>query len=300
MSLRNPFRTSVAVVLVIPASFMIACSAPDTATSPGTYTLAEFRSLDWLQGDWRGAGGQRPFFESYELVNDSTIRIHYHADSTRSAERGTGRVYYSAGAIYHEADGATWAAVRLDSTGIHFAPQQGARNTFRWTRLSDTTWEAVLRFEDGSEARYEMSRIESALEHNKQLVLRMNAEVWNQANLEAIDELYAPDFVLHFLPDGSETRGTDGLRQHVRDHRAAFPDWSEDITHIVAEGDLVVIHYVSSGTNQGPWLGEPPTGRRVQVHEVSIFRIDEGRIAEQWLLPDLLGLQRQLAGTGAG
>ncbi len=137
----------------------------------------------------------------------------------------------------------------------------------------------------------------SALERNKDLVLRMNAEVWNKANLDAIDEFYTPDFVRHFLPDGSETRGIESLREHVRAHRAAFPDWREDIERVVAEGDLVVIHFVSSGTNQGQWLGKPPTGRRVRLHEMSIFRLEEGRIAEQWLLPDISSMQRQLAGT---
>ncbi len=137
---------------------------------------------------------------------------------------------------------------------------------------------------------------DQALERNKELVRSMNAEVWNKANVDAIDELFAPDFVLHFLPDGSETRGIAGLQQHVRDLHDAFPDWSEDIKLVVAEGELVVIHYVSSGTNRGPWLGKPPTGRRVQVNEISIFRIEDGHIAEQWLLPDLGSMQQQLAG----
>jgi len=141
---------------------------------------------------------------------------------------------------------------------------------------------------------------DSALERNKQLVRRMNAEVWNEANLDAIDELYTPDFVLHFLTDGSEERGIANLREHVREHREAFPDWSENIEHIVAEGDLVVIHYVSSGTNDGQWLGKPPTRRRVRLNEMSIFRIEDDRIAEQWLLPDINSMQEQLAGTGAG
>jgi steroid delta-isomerase-like uncharacterized protein len=135
-----------------------------------------------------------------------------------------------------------------------------------------------------------------ALERNKELVHSMNAEVWNKANVDTIGELFTPDFVLHFLPDGSETRGIAGLQQHVRDLHDAFPDWSEDIKLIVAEGDLVVIHYVSGGTNRGQWLGKPPTGRRVQVNEISIFRIEDGRIAEQWLLPDLGSMQQQLAG----
>jgi len=137
---------------------------------------------------------------------------------------------------------------------------------------------------------------DSSLEHNKQLVRDMNAQVWNEANLDAIDELFSHDFVLHFLPDGTETRGIEGLREHVREHRAAFPDWSEHIERMIAEGDLVVIHYVSSGTNEGRWQGEAPTGRKIRINEVSIFRIEEGRIAEQWLLPDISGMQRQLAG----
>ena len=139
---------------------------------------------------------------------------------------------------------------------------------------------------------------ERALERNKELVRYMNAEVWNKANVEAIDELFTPDFVLHFLPDGSDTRGIAGLQQHVRELHDAFPDWSEEIKLMVAEGDLVVIHYVSGGTNQGRWLGEPPTGRRVQVNEISIFRIEDDRISEQWLLPDLGTMQQQLAGIG--
>lgn len=138
----------------------------------------------------------------------------------------------------------------------------------------------------------------STLESNKQLVRQMNAEVWNNANLKAIDGLFSPDFVLHFLPDGSETRGLEGLREHVRELRRAFPDWNEEIIRIVAERDLVVIHYVSTGTHQGQWLGKPPTGNRIQVNEVSIFRIEDGRIVEQWLLPDMGSMQQQLTGTG--
>ena len=134
------------------------------------------------------------------------------------------------------------------------------------------------------------------LESNKQLIRQMNAEVWNKTNLKMVDKLYSPGFVLHFLPDGSEMRGIDSLRAHVQEHHKAFPDWKEDIKRIVAEQDLVVIQYVSTGTNEGKWLGSSPTGRKIQINEVSIFRIEDGRIAEQWLLPDLFSMQQQLAG----
>jgi steroid delta-isomerase-like uncharacterized protein len=135
---------------------------------------------------------------------------------------------------------------------------------------------------------------EGILERNKSLVRKMNYEVWNKGNLDIIDELYTPGFVLHFLPDSSEFSGINSLREHVREHREAFPDWQEHIMHIVAEADLVMIHYVSTGTNEGSWLGKPATGRRIQINVVSIFRIEDGKIAEQWLMPDIFSMQQQL------
>jgi steroid delta-isomerase-like uncharacterized protein len=131
-------------------------------------------------------------------------------------------------------------------------------------------------------------------ERNKELVLRMNEEVWNKGNLEIMDELYSTDFVQHFLPSGSETKGLDELRDHVGNHRQAFPDWEEEIKQIVAEGNLVAIHYTSTGTNTGSFLGNPPTGKQIHINEMSIFRIVDDKIVEQWLLPDLLSLNQQL------
>ena len=139
---------------------------------------------------------------------------------------------------------------------------------------------------------------EGVLESNKQLVRQMNTEVWNKANLDIVAKLYTSGFVLHFLPDGSELRGIDSLRAHIREHRKAFPDWREEITRIIAERDLVVIQYISTGTNQGRWLGNSPTGRKIQINEISIFRIEDSRIAEQWLLPDLFSMQQQITGAG--
>lgn len=76
--------------------------------------------------------------------------------------------------------------------------------------------------------------------------------------------------------------------------RAAFPDWREDIEDIVFEGDRIVVRYVSTGTQDGAFLGRLPSGARVRVDEISIFRIADGRIAEQWCLVDDLALFKQL------
>ena len=132
------------------------------------------------------------------------------------------------------------------------------------------------------------------IERNKELVLTMNHEVWNEGNLAVIEELFSPDFVQHFLPDGSEFKGIDNLRERVKEHREAFPDWKESINHIVAEDSLVVIQFESSRTNLGSWLGNPPTGKKVRINEFSILRIDNGKIVEQWLMPDIFNLRKQL------
>ena len=57
----------------------------------------------------------------------------------------------------------------------------------------------------------------------------------------------------------------------------------------------MVIHFVSTGTNLGSWLGNLPTGRKIMINEMSILRIENGKVAEQWLLPDIFSMQQQLA-----
>ncbi len=131
-------------------------------------------------------------------------------------------------------------------------------------------------------------------ERNKELIHRMNDEVWTKGNLEIMDQLFSTDFVQHFLPVGSETKGLVKFRESVRNHRKAFPDWAEEIKQIVAEGDFVAIHWTSTGTNTGSFRGNPPTRKQIHTNDMSIFRIVDGKIVEQWLLPDLLSLNQQL------
>ncbi|MBI2927342.1 MAG: ester cyclase [Verrucomicrobia bacterium] len=132
-----------------------------------------------------------------------------------------------------------------------------------------------------------------AVEQNKDLLRRAHAEVWSRGNLAAADELYAPDFVCHFIA-GSEWKGIEGLKAEVRRHRASFPDWQEHIEQIVAEGDSVVTRFTSTGTQRGVFNGLPPTGTKVKISELAVHRIANGKIAEQWGCPDVLSLDKRL------
>ena len=136
------------------------------------------------------------------------------------------------------------------------------------------------------------------LSDNKAVVLRSEAELWNKGNLSVADELYSPDFVCHF-PVGPEWKGLEGIKGEVRRHRTSFPDWHERVDDIVAEGDRVVIRFTSTGTHQGEFAGIAPTGRKVSIQEIAIYRIVGGKIVEQWGMPDIHGLMEQLSAAKA-
>jgi steroid delta-isomerase-like uncharacterized protein len=132
----------------------------------------------------------------------------------------------------------------------------------------------------------------SSLAANRELIRRQHEEVWSKGNIAIIDEIYAPNFVGHF-PFG-QSGGREELKQMVALHRAAFPDWTEQVEDFVAEGDRIVSRFTSRGTHRGEFRGISPTGREVTIGEVAIYRIADGRIAEQWVFPDVGSLLEQL------
>ncbi len=128
---------------------------------------------------------------------------------------------------------------------------------------------------------------------NIDVVRLQHSEIWSKGNLDLIDEVYARDFIGHF-PGGTVT-GHAGVLARVTAHRLAFPDWTEEVEDAIAEGDRVVTRFTSRGTNSGQFLGQPPTNNRVEVSEVCIYKLTDGKIVEQWVFPDMLGMQKQLA-----
>jgi steroid delta-isomerase-like uncharacterized protein len=120
--------------------------------------------------------------------------------------------------------------------------------------------------------------------------------IWNTGNLAAIPQVYATDFVAH-MPKGWERstfHGHTGAADAILRIRTAFPDWHEEIQDLLIDGSRAVTRYVSTGTQSGPFLDQPPSGRAVVIDEMSIYRFDGLLIAEQWCLTDDLTFARQL------
>ena len=132
-------------------------------------------------------------------------------------------------------------------------------------------------------------------EDNKALARRELEELYSHTgNLEAAEEIYAPNFVSH--SSGSEDiRGMEAAKHFAASYRKAFPDLVTTVENLLAEGEKVVARWTMRGTHQGEIeeLG-PPTGKHIEVTGISVYRIEGGKIAEYWAIYDVLGMMRQL------
>ena len=133
-----------------------------------------------------------------------------------------------------------------------------------------------------------------SLEENKAIVDRYREEVFNEKTLAATEKYVSPSYVRHDPGAPAEVRGPDGVKQLATMFFAAFPDIHFTAEDIIAEGDLVVQRLTSHGTHQGAFMGIPPTGKSLTVTAIEIFRIAGGKIVEQWVEADYLGLMQQL------
>ncbi len=111
---------------------------------------------------------------------------------------------------------------------------------------------------------------------NERTVRRIYDELWNERRLEVADDLIAEGATnydtglvpMPFSPE--EMKGT------VRMVTAAFPDNRHEVEEVITQGDTVVLRCTLTGTHEGPFMGIPPTGRRIEVTEIHIYRL-EGR-----------------------
>lgn len=130
-------------------------------------------------------------------------------------------------------------------------------------------------------------------EENKALARRYNEEVWNNRNLDVIDELMADDMVDHALPPEIPP-GPDGAKAFVGMYVNAFPDVKITIDDLVAEGDKVVTRWTATGRHEGELMGIPATGKQVTVTGIDITRYSGGKIVEHWGEFDQMGMMQQL------
>ena len=141
----------------------------------------------------------------------------------------------------------------------------------------------------------------SLQEQNKALAKRAFEELLSKGRFELAEELYAKDFLNHGIHrDISLAEDQTALKGWHQ----AFPDLSIAPEKLIADGDLVAVYWIARGTNTGAGNGLPATGKKVEQSGITIWRIVDGKIKEEWSAFDQLSMMKQLGlldqkGSGA-
>ena len=121
----------------------------------------------------------------------------------------------------------------------------------------------------------------------------MTDEFYNQGKIELADQFYASTYV-HHDPASPQVRDRDGLKEALRAFRAGCPDLHITTDAMFADGDTVTKRWTYHATHTDDLSGLPPTGRRITMSGLELFRLAGGKIVESWLAYDNFSLMQQL------
>ena len=130
-------------------------------------------------------------------------------------------------------------------------------------------------------------------ESNKALMQRFTQFI-NTASEELAGELISPDAIFHVPGSAEPMRGPAGYLAVIGMMRGGFPDIRWTLEETIAEDDNVAARFTMRGTHKGTFYGVPPTGKKIEVKAMNIYRFSNGKILEEHRQPDLLGLLQQI------
>lgn len=126
-------------------------------------------------------------------------------------------------------------------------------------------------------------------------------EARNDVNLALLDEIYAPDVVVHDCSSPEDIIGLDALKEYYSYTHKALPDLHATIDETIVKADKIIWVWTFTATHTGPFhtpLGDiPATGKKVQFSGVAIDRVDEGKMVEEWVYFNVLDFLQQLGFT---
>ena len=131
----------------------------------------------------------------------------------------------------------------------------------------------------------------SLQEQNKAIATRAFEEILSKGRFELAEQLYAKDFVNHGIHRDATLEEDQAA---LKGWHQAFSDIAIVPKKLIAEGDLVTVYWVARGTNTGAGNGLPATGKKAELAGITIWRIVDGKIKEEWSAFDQLSMMQQL------
>ena len=127
---------------------------------------------------------------------------------------------------------------------------------------------------------------------NKKLVNRLFNEALNERKLEITEELIHKDYVNFSFPGG--VKGPEAFKNIGRMFVSSFPDMKITVEDILEEGDKLATYGYWEGTHKGDFQGISATGKTVKVNYMDIWKVTDGKLHENWVQMDIVGLMQQL------
>lgn len=130
-------------------------------------------------------------------------------------------------------------------------------------------------------------------------IAREFLRVWTPGNLDVLERLADPDIVVDYAHFEAPVKGVAAFRETLEESFRSFPDLETAALGVVAQDDRAAVEWEYEGTHrQGALFGAEPSGARVRVRGMSLYRIRDGRVVEERGVADILGLMAQLGAVG--
>lgn len=132
----------------------------------------------------------------------------------------------------------------------------------------------------------------TTIEENERLAREHFGRVWHQGEFDT--DLLTDDYRVHLNLGGSETLTLEEYRGFVAKSHEAIPDLRKEPDDVIATDEKVTIRYTMTGTQEGEFEGIPGTGEEIEINAIDIQRIEDGKVAEEWIVADFLRALKQL------
>lgn len=138
----------------------------------------------------------------------------------------------------------------------------------------------------------EFKHLQELERRNKKLIEHYWDEMWNQRNIAVLDECLLPE--IRASGPRMNYEGKEAYKDVYRMYASAFGKTKVEIQEIVASSDKVVSRVLLTCLHTGDLDGIPASGKELKLHAITMFRLEHGKIAEEWEIFDELGMMQQL------
>lgn len=153
----NSINKKMKQYFIVPLAFLAACNN-QTADGEASYEMQDLKKLNWIEGNWVGMDGTKPFYEIYKITSDSTLEItSYSWNGTDSTGSSKSYVVWRNG-NYFLGENQNWKVTEITGNSIAMVPVNKAANDILWKKSDDKSWMAVLKTKNG-EKQYHMKPV---------------------------------------------------------------------------------------------------------------------------------------------